>query len=153
MKPTLTLLVAMLVAGGVHASDVFKTTDSKGQPVYTDRPATLPAERLDVRTQTTDKVEVQQRYDEQMRNYAEADKAQSTQNAAAKDAAKASELSATAKAQRCDEARHRYESYMNARRLYEPGETENDRRYLTDAEIDAAREKALQVMNTFCNEG
>jgi hypothetical protein len=42
---------------------------------------------------------------------------------------------------------------MNARRLYEPGETENDRHYLTDAEIDAAREKALQVMNTFCNEG
>ena len=153
MKPTLTLLVAMLVAGGAHASEVFKTTDSKGQPVYTDRPATLPAERLDVRTQTTDKVEVQQRYDEQMRNYAEADKAQSTQNAAAKDAAQASELSATAKAKRCDEARHRYESYMNARRLYEPGETENDRRYLTDAEIDVAREKALQVMNTFCNEG
>ena len=41
MKPTLTLLVAMLVAGGAHAGDVFKTTDSKGQRVYTDRPATL----------------------------------------------------------------------------------------------------------------
>ena len=79
MKPTLTLLVAMLVAGGAHAGDVFKTTDSKGQRVYTDRPATLPAERLDVRTQTTDKVEVQQRYDEQMKNYAEADKAQTAQ--------------------------------------------------------------------------
>ena len=68
-------------------------------------------------------------------------------------AAQAAELSATAKAKRCEEARHRYESYMNARRLYEPGETENERRYLTDAEIDSAREKALQVMNTFCNEG
>ena len=89
MKPTLTLLVAMLVAGGAHASEVFKTTDSKGQPVYTDRPATLPAERLDVRTQTTDKVEVQQRYDEQMRNYAATEQAQAKQNAAAKDAAAA----------------------------------------------------------------
>jgi hypothetical protein len=153
MKPTLTLLVAMLVAGGAQAGDVFKTTDSKGQPVYTDRPATLPAERLDVRTQTTDKVEVQERYDEQMRNYAATDQAQAKQNTAAKDAAQAAELDATAKAKRCDDARHRYESYMNARRLYEPGESENDRRYLTDAEIDAAREKALQVMNTFCNEG
>jgi hypothetical protein len=153
MKPTLTLLVAMLVAGGAHAGDVFKTTDSKGQPVYTDRPASLPAERLDVRTQTTDKVEVQQRYDEQMKNYAEADKAQTAQNAAAKDASQAAELNAMAKAKRCEEARHRYESYMNARRLYEAGETENDRRYLTDEEIDAAREKALEVMNTFCNEG
>jgi hypothetical protein len=42
---------------------------------------------------------------------------------------------------------------MNSRRLYEQGASEEERRYLTDAEIDAAREKALQVMNTFCNEG
>ena len=153
MKPTLTLLVAMLVAGGAQASDVFKTTDSSGRPVYTDRPATLPAERLDVRTQTTDKVEVQQRYDEQMRNYSTTEQERAKQNASAKDAAQAAELSATAKAKRCEDARQRYEQYMNARRLYEPGATENDRRYLTDAEIDAAREKALQVMNTFCNEG
>src|SRR5262245_40599503 len=120
MKPTLTLLVAMLVAVGAQASEVFKTTDSKAQPVYTDSPATLPAERLDVRTQTTDKVEVQKRYDEQMRNYAATEKAQATQNTAAKDAAQASELSATAKAKRCEEARQRYESYMNARQLYLP---------------------------------
>jgi len=153
MKPSLTLLVAMLVAGGALASDVFKTTDSKGQPVYTDRPATLPAERLDVRTQTTDKVEVQQRYDEQMKTLAATEKAQTAQAADAADAAQASELSATAKVKRCEDARQRYESYMNARRLYEPGASEEERRYLTDAEIDAAREKALQVMNTFCNEG
>ena len=153
MKPTLTLLVAMLVAGGAQASDVFKTTDSKGQPVYTDRPATLPAERLDVRTQTTDKVEVQQRYDEQMKTLAATEKAQTAQAADAADAAQASELSATAKVKRCEDARQRYESYMNSRRLYEQGASEEERRYLTDAEIDAAREKALQVMNTFCNEG
>ena len=153
MKPTLTLLVAMLVAGGAQAAEVFKTTDSKGQPVYTDRPATLPAERLDVRTQTTDKVEVQQRYDEQMKTYAAAEKTQTAQATDAADAAKANELSATAKVRRCDEARQRYEAYMNARRLYEPGAAEGERRYLTDAEIDDAREKALQVMNTFCNEG
>jgi len=153
MKPSLTLLVAMLVAGGALASEVFKTTDSKGQPVYTDRPATLPAERLDVRTQTTDKVEVQQRYDEQMKTLAATEKAQTAQAADAADAAQASELSATAKVKRCEDARQRYESYMNARRLYEPGASEEERRYLTDAEIDAAREKALQVMNTFCNEG
>jgi hypothetical protein len=153
MKSTLTLLVAMLVAGGAQASDVFKTTDSSGRPVYTDRPTTLPAERLDVRTQTTDKVEVKERYEEQMRNYSATDQAQAAQNAKAADEAKAQELSATAKAERCNEARRRYESYMNARRLYEAGPTEGDRRYLTDAEIDDAREKALETMNTLCNEG
>ena len=62
------------------------------------------------------------------------------------------ELSATAKAERCEEARQRYESYMNSQRLYEPGATDEERRYLADAEIDAAREKAQQVMNTYCNE-
>ena len=151
MKPALTLLMATLVAGGVFASDVFKTTDSKGQPVYTDRPATLPAQRLDVRTQATDEVAVQERYDEQMKTYAAADKERSAQASDAADKASTDELSATAKARRCDEARQRYESYMTSRRLYEPGATDEERRYLSDAEMDDAREKALQVMNTYCN--
>jgi hypothetical protein len=151
MKRTLILLAALVVAAGAQA-DVFKSTDSKGQPVYTDRPATLPAERIDVRTQETDEVAVQQRYEEQMKAYAAADKASSEQAAAKGDKARADELSATAKAKRCEDARARYEAYMNSRRLYEPVEGSDDRRYLTDAEMDAARERALQVMNTYCKE-
>ncbi len=150
MKRTLILLAALTTVGA--QADVFKSTDSKGQPVYTDRPATLPAQKVDVRTQETDEVAVQQRYDEQMNAYAEADKARSEQAAANADKAAASELSATAKAKRCEDARARYEAYMNSRRLYEPVEGSEERRYLTDAEMDAARERALQVMNTYCNE-
>jgi hypothetical protein len=150
MKRTLILLAALTAVGA--QADVFKSTDSKGQPVYTDRPATLPAQKVDVRTQETDEVAVQQRYDEQMNAYAEADKARSEQAAANADKAAASELSATAKAKRCEDARARYEAYMNSRRLYEPVEGSEERRYLTDAEMDAARERALQVMNTYCNE-
>lgn len=153
MKPVLALMVAMLVSGGAQASDVFKTTDAKGQPVYTDRPATLPAQRLDVRTHSTDEVAVQQRYDEQMKTYAAADKTRSDQAADAADKAAADELSATAKTRRCEEARQRYDSYMNSRRLYEPGTGEDERRYLSDAEIDDARAKAKQVMDTYCDEG
>jgi hypothetical protein len=150
MKRTLILLAALTAVGA--QADVFKSTDSKGQPVYTDRPATLPAQKVDVRTQETDEVAVQQRYDDQMKAYAEADKARSDQAAANADQAAASELSATAKAKRCEDARARYEAYMNSRRLYEPVEGSEERRYLTDAEMDAARERALQVMNTYCNE-
>lgn len=150
MKRTLILLAALTAVGA--QADVFKSTDSKGQPVYTDRPATLPAQKVDVRTQETDEVAVQQRYDDQMKAYAEADKARSEQAAANADQAAASELSATAKAKRCEDARARYEAYMNSRRLYEPVEGSEERRYLTDAEMDAARERALQVMNTYCNE-
>jgi hypothetical protein len=151
MKRTLILLAALVAAASAQA-DVFKSTDSKGQPVYTDRPATLPAERIDVRTQETDEVSVKERYDEQMKAYADADKARSQQATADADKARADELSATAKAKRCEDARARYEAYMNSRRLYEPVEGSDERRYLTDAEMDAARERALQVMNTYCNE-
>ena len=48
--------------GVAQASDVFMTKDAQGRPVYTDRPETLPAERLDVQSASTDTVEVQQRY-------------------------------------------------------------------------------------------
>jgi hypothetical protein len=150
MKPTVTLVLALLVVGGAEASDVFKSTDANGHPVYTDRPATLPAQKVDVATQSTDEVTVKQRYDEEMKHYQEADKTQKAASADHADAVKTSELSAAAKAKRCEEARTRYQTYMNSRRLYEPGPTEGERRYLDSAEIDAARERALQAMNELC---
>lgn len=151
MKPTLTLLFVLVLAAGAHASEVYRTKDAKGQPVYTDKPVTLPAERLDVKTSATNVVEAQQRYDEQMKRYSEADKARAEAAAKAADAQKAKELTAEDRAKRCQEARQRYESYMNARQLYEPGATEGERRYLTDAEIDAARERAKKTMEEFCS--
>ena len=40
---------------------------------------------------------------------------------------------------------------MNARRLYEPGTAEGERRYLDSAEIDAARANAKQAMDDLCS--
>lgn len=54
---TLTLAACGLAAQAVHA-DVYKYTDENGNVQYTDKPRTLPAERLDVRTQKTDLVAV-----------------------------------------------------------------------------------------------
>lgn len=150
MKPTLTLIIALLLATGAQSSEVYLTRDAKGQPVYTDRPMTLPAEKLDVKTATTDTVAVQQRYEEQMKRYSESDKARADAAAKAAEAAKAKELSAEDRAKRCQEARNRYQSYMNAHQLYEPGATEGERRYLDSAEIDAARERAKKTMEEFC---
>jgi len=145
---TATLLV---FATGALASEVFKTTDPQGRPVYTDKPVTLPAEKLNVKSSSTDVVGVQQRYDEQMKHYAEADKAQSEAAQKAADRRKATELSAEDRAKRCTESRQRYESYMNARRLYAPGDAEGERRYLSDAEIDEARTNAKATMDEFCS--
>ena len=141
----------LAVATGALASEVFKTTDPEGRPVYTDKPATLPAERLNVQSSSTDVVGVQQRYEAQMRLYAEADKARSEDSQQAADRRKATELSAEDRAKRCTEARQRYESYMNARRLYQPGVQEGERNYLSDAEIDEARANAKRTMDEFCS--
>ncbi len=39
---------------------------------------------------------------------------------------------------------------MTSRRLYEPGTTEGERRYLNDAETDAARANAKKLMDEYC---
>jgi hypothetical protein len=39
---------------------------------------------------------------------------------------------------------------MNARRLYEPGSSPDERRYLDSNEIDAARADAKKLMDEFC---
>jgi hypothetical protein len=151
MKRTLTLLTLVATLGVAQAADVFVTRDAQGRPVYTDRPEQLPAERLDIKTSATDTVAVQQRYEAQMKQYGESEQASAE---AAKKAAEAKQADASTeadRAKRCQESRDRYLSYMNSRRLYEPGEG-GERRYLSDAELDDAREKARQVMDEFCGE-
>jgi hypothetical protein len=149
MKPILTLVAALLVVGSAaHASEVYKEKDAKGNTVYTDRPAALPAEKLNVKTQQTDVVAAQQRSDEPAKANAAAHQASAAQQAA--DQKKAAELTAEDRAKRCEDARTRYQSYMNARRLYEPGATEGERRYLSSEEIDSARENAKKLMDEFC---
>ncbi|HSQ70726.1 MAG TPA: DUF4124 domain-containing protein [Steroidobacteraceae bacterium] len=150
MKRTCTLLIALLLAGVVQAAEVYRTTDPKGQPVYTDRPDRLPAERLDIASRSTDSVEVKSRYEAEMKRYAKEEEADGAVVAEAQDARKARELTAEDQAKRCIDARQKYESLMNARRIYERGETDDDRRYLDSDEIDAARETARKSMEELC---
>lgn len=151
MKAFVTLATLLLAMAGAHAGEVYKTTDAQGRPIYTDKPPSLPAEKLNVQTKTTDVVEAQKRYDAQMQQYKDADKASAEAAQKAADASKAKEITAQDRAKRCIEARQRYESYMNARRLYEPGTSEGDRRYLDNAEIDATRANAKQTMDELCS--
>lgn len=132
------------------ASEVFVTKDAQGRPVYTDRPESLPAQKVNVATKQTDVVEVQNRYQQEMKTYQEQDKAATAAAQQTAESKQAKELTAADKAKRCQEARDRYQNVMNARRLYEPGSTPDERRYLDSAEIDAARANAKQVMDDFC---
>jgi hypothetical protein len=148
-------LVASMVASlaalaTAQAAEVFVTKDAQGRPIYTDRPEALPAQRVNITTKKTDTVEAQRVYDEKMKAYSAADKAEAKSSQQAAESEQAKELTATDKAKRCQDARSNYQNMMNARRLYEPGSTEGDRRYLDSDEIDQARENAKQLMDQFC---
>jgi hypothetical protein len=152
MRPIVTVAVALLLSAGAQASEVYKTTDAQGRPVYTDKPPSLPAKRLNVQSATTDTVEVQRRYDAELKRYDEEAKAGEQAAAKAAEESKARELTAEDRARRCIEARQHYEKVMTARRLYSPGASEGERSYLSDAEIDAARANAKQAMDELCRD-
>mgnify|MGYP003397023499 FL=1 len=150
MQRLLLLVASLVVLGSAQASEVFVTKDAQGRPIYTDRPESLPAQKVNVATKQTDTVEVQRQYDEKMKSYAEADKVKAEASKQAAEGKQAREISAADKAKRCLDARARYEQVMTAQRLYEPGATEGERRYLDDKEIDLAREHSKKVMDEFC---
>lgn len=144
----LTLTTATLAAG-TAAADVYKYRDEKGNIQYTDKPPQLPAERLNVKSQRTDVVAVQERNEtEQQRQAAAARQQQQTRTQAA-DQKQAAQLNAADKAERCAKARERYDKYMNSQKLYEQGEN-GERRYLTSEELDAARASAKASMDVLC---
>ena len=141
---------AALLCTSAPAAEVFMTRDAQGRPVYTDRPESLPAAKVNVATQQTDVVEAQARSQQDTARAQQADKAAAEAARKSADTRQAAELSAADKAKRCQDARQRYQEVMNARRIYEPGSTPEERRYLDSAEIDATRADAKKVMDEFC---
>ena len=149
MRAIALLLPGILLAGAAVAGDVYVTRDEKGVPVYTDTPRTIPAEKIGIKSTSTDKAAVQTQYQERMKQYA-ADDAATTQKAnVSADTARAAALTAEDKAKRCAEARERYAVATGNNRLYELGPN-GERRYLSSEEIDAARAGAKRVMDEFC---
>ena len=104
MQKLLLLVASLLVLGSTQASEVFVTKDAQGRPIYTDRPESLPAQKVNVATKQTDTVEVQRQYDEKMKSYAEADKVKAEASKQAADGKQAREISAADKAKRCLDA-------------------------------------------------
>jgi len=144
------LLAALVALGSAQANEVFVTKDAQGRPIYTDRPESLPAQKVKVATGNTETVEAQRQYEEKMQANAAAEKSQADAAKQATETKAAKELTAADKAKRCLDARARYEQVMTAQRLYEPGETEGERRYLDSKEIDSARASTKKAMDEFC---
>lgn len=137
------------LAAATAAADVYKFKDDQGNVLYTDKPATLPAERLNIQSQKTDTVAVQNRQQDELRRLQEADRASQQASNDARDQQQAAQTTATQKADQCAKARQRYDGYMNSQRLYEQG-ADGQRRYLSDAELTAARASAKASMDVMC---
>jgi hypothetical protein len=144
----LAVSVTTLAVMQAHA-DVYKDVDANGNVKYTDKPETLPAELINVRTQKTDVVAMQERQEAEMKRMQESNAARQQTASRNADNKAATELTAKDKAERCTKARERYESYMTSQRLYE-AQKNGERRYLTDAELNAARTNAKTAMDELC---
>lgn len=149
LRSSLSALTLTIALFGSAQADVYKYVDPQGRVQYTDKPLTLPAERLNVRSQKTDTVALQERTDTERKRQQEADQARKQSSDSKSDQRAASEMSAKDKAERCTKARERYDNYINSQRLYETLPN-GERRYLSDAELDAARGSAKVSMDELC---
>jgi hypothetical protein len=139
---------AVVLAAGPAAADVYKFKDDQGNVLYTDKPSTLPAERLNIQSQKTDVVAVQARAQEEATRQQNAARANQPAAQGAQQQA-ATPPAAPSNADGCAKARDRYNQYMTSQRLYETT-PDGQRRYLTEAELDAARASAKASMDVMC---
>lgn len=143
--PTLATLLALGTLLGMpvaHGGTIYEWT-LNGQKYATDRPPPPGAKLIRV---TQDRVTTPA-------------PAPAPRPTAAAGAAPPAELEATARQvaqdvakvrnDRCAEARERYNNYLQAQRLFKPGPN-NERQYLTDAELSAARVNAKREMDQAC---
>ena len=148
LRATMTLGVALLMTGAAHA-DVYRDVDEHGVKQYTDKPQSLPAQKLSVQSRRTDAVAVNKRIEDENKQLGQTEQGRQTTQKQQQDQKEATELTAKDKADRCVKARERYDKFMNSQRLYKTTD-KDERQYLTDAEIDAARQNAKQSMEDLC---
>lgn len=134
----LTLAAAPLVAG---SADVYKYTDAKGNVQYTDKPPSLPAERINIQSQRSMPAPQPTQQTAATTPSQPANKTPVPQNTTT--------TTADDKGDACAKARERYDRYMNSQKLYEQAEN-GERRYLSDSELDAARASAKASMDVLC---
>jgi hypothetical protein len=145
-----TAVAALAIGFTAQAGDVFISKDAQGNPIYTDRPESLPAQKVDIATSQTGVVDAKPPAGTAPSPYAAEEKARAEAAKQAAEARQAAALTAADKAKRCQDARSQYQNVMNARRLYED-DGKGGRRYLDSAEIDATRADAKKLMDDFCS--
>jgi len=143
-------VMALFIAGGAMANEIYKWTDEEGTVHYEDRPSgAATEERLAITYTRTDSSAVQKRIQARVDAGTARDEARSVAAAAEKEAADNAAVEAD-KAQRCERARARLETYLQSRRLYRTDDS-GERVYLDDSQTQEARQKAEDQVTEFCS--
>ena len=146
----LAVFAAMLGCGAAHAGDVYKYVDERGNTLYTDKP--MPGAVL-VSTASQRPPEVAQRsFAAQQTNNANqlaATGQRIAENQSNRRAAEqvAKDLEAS-RMERCKDARARYQTTINSRRLFR--EKNGEREYLDENQAAQARVDAHKEMEAVC---
>jgi hypothetical protein len=139
------LLACLLFAASAVAEDVWVTYDAQGRPTYSDRPLSSQSRKLDVRSRPTDEEQV-------AAEAADLEAAEAQRRRRAADEALVAgvqDSEAARRLQQCRDARQRAETYESSQRLYEEL-PDGGRRYLSDEELERAREEARQAVTRYC---
>lgn len=141
-------VTALLASGLTVAGEIYKWTDDNGNVHYEDRPtAESEMERLDIVSRNTDNSIVQARLDADRKAR---DAARQVASEAPPEMSK-EEIRAEqeARQEKCQSYRDRLEAFLRSQRLYEEGE-DGDRKYLSEEEVFAAREKVQGQIEEYC---
>lgn len=140
---------ALCFSGTVLSGEIYKWTDEKGDVHYEDRPVGEEVQRLSLASKNTDNSAVQSSIE--ARREVEKARADARSKASENEQSAATERAAAAeRTAKCDESRARMEGYLQARRLYNQ-DASGERVYLDDTEIMAARERAQNEIQKYCN--
>jgi len=144
------MVIAMTIASGAAANEIYKWTDENGNVHYEDRPTgAATEERLHMTYNRTDSSAVQQRTQARVDARAAREDAKSAAAEAQKEAAENANIAAE-RAQKCERSRARLEGYLQARRVYRTDDN-GERVYLDDVQRQEARKKAEEQISEFCS--
>ena len=143
-------IAAMTVSIGAMANEIYKWTDADGNVHYEDRPTgAATEERLDLTYRPTNRSSVEARVKSRVDAQTAREEARSNAAAAEQEAAE-NAAAEKQRSDRCDQARARLETYLQARRLYRTDEN-GERVYLDDSQSQQARQKAEEQIAEFCS--
>jgi len=142
--------MAMTIASGAVANEIYKWTDENGNVHYEDRPSgAATEERLQMTYNRTSSSAVHQRVQARVDARTAREEAKTAAEASEKEAAENAAIAAE-RAQKCDKSRARLESYLQARRVYRTDDN-GERVYLDEDQRQEARKKAEEQSCEFCS--